>query len=181
MQHGLSFPVQDAAEAFTAWLERLGHFLPASGFRASPEKSRRAGAGGAESWPAEGGHHLQRASQGSGVQRGNGNDDDFKENKHLKNHPWTLSCSTKPKPNDCHSGPIFAAGTLEALDSPSHMHQSDDDPTFCGTGRGELALGALSCGQLTAPPRLGLFFHWSMSSESCRKSSLRKVRQAWKL
>lgn len=87
-----------------------------------------------------------------GFKRGNGNDDDFKENKHLKNHPWTLSCSTKPKPNDCHSGPIFAAGTLEALDSPSHMHQSDDDPTFCGTGQGELALGALSCGQLTAPP-----------------------------
>lgn len=109
--------MQDAAEAFTAWLERLGHFLPASGFRASPEKLRRAGAGGAESRPAEGArtHHLQRASQGSGVQRGNGNDDDFKENKHLKNHPWTLSCSTKPKPNDCHSGPIFAAGTLEAL------------------------------------------------------------------
>lgn len=115
MQHGLSFPVQDAAEAFTAWLERLGHFLPASGFRASPEKLRRAGAGGART------HHLQRASQGSRVQRGNGNDDDFKENKHLKNHPWALSCSTKPKPNDCHSGPIFAAGTLEALDSPSHM------------------------------------------------------------
>lgn len=45
MQHGRSFPVQDAAEAFTAWLERLGQFLPASGFRASPENSRRAGAG----------------------------------------------------------------------------------------------------------------------------------------